>query len=388
MIDSKNGETKKAAVPAPHDQSYDVAIADNSPAEVIRTLASDYPSASADGQLPLSNNRFLKTEPKEQCLQNNLVKSVEDATLTDHLSMDERQQGNPYQQKVAEQDVHYSVIAAPMTREIQMEHTSTQSDVDSRVKERRLAKLRERAKADLRVKQEQLNYLQIQYEINLAAKDQQIHSLQEQVQTTLSAKDREMKDLTNRFQAESIQKDREVDYFCQLWKQTAKELRKSQAQDKVVGQVTDPELIQKAWQIQYNVRNFAIQYFGGERNLDTSVLSSWQDLQKHIQTPAGFFEACVDSPVKRPLLIVAFLWEFLVEEIFGKFWWGGTSVHHGMEYLTKTLSSERVLVLSSLSDVSNSDQSHLKVLPWPIGPRQKKVIKVGKPKLVPSWRTY
>ena len=117
----------------------------------------------------------------------------------------------------------------------------------------------------------------------------------------------------------------------------------------MVDQVTDPELTQKARQIQYNVRNFAYQHFGGELNIGKGVQVSWQYLQKQLQTPTDFFEACINSPVKRPMLIIAFLWGFLVNDLFERFLWYGTRVHQGMETLTDIL-SERSQVASSLND--------------------------------------
>ena len=172
----------------------------------------------------------------------------------------------------------------------------------------------------------------------------------------------------------------EVDEIRQMWKQTAKELGKYQTQDKVAHQVTDPEITQKARQIQYHVRNFAYQHFGGELSTGKSVQDSWQHLQSKLQTPTGFFEACVTSPAKRPMLVGAFLWDFLVKDIFERFMWCGKGVHHHMENLTAKL-SERSHIASSLNDSNEVDQSPAEAT----GPRQNAGIRCGKPTPAPSW---
>ena len=239
-------------------------------------------------------------------------------------------------------------MAYPRTQEQQVNITHAQMGIDHPTREQLLEDLN-RMKLDLREKEGHLRNLQSQNRTNLATKDQQIYSLQEQLQTKLATKDQELKDLTNGFRDDIVQKNRELDDIRQMWKQAAKELGKYKAQAKVVDQVIDPELTQKARQIQYNVRNFAYQHFGGELNTGKGVQGSLQFLQKHLQMPTDFFEACINSPVKRPMLIVAFLWGFLVNDLFERFLWYGTRVHQGMETLTDIL-SERSQVASSLND--------------------------------------
>lgn len=225
----------------------------------------------------------------------------------------------------------------PRTPEQQVNSSHAQLDVDYSTREQLLEDLK-RTKFELREREGQLNSLQNQYSTNLAIRDQQIYDLQKQSQTKLITKDQELKDLTDQFRADITQKDQEVDEIRKMWRQTAKELGKYQAQHKVVDQVTDPELTQEARQIQYNVRNFAYQYFGGELNIGRSVQGSCQYMQKQLQTPTDFFEACMNSPVKRPMLVVAFLWDFLVKDVFERFLWCGTRLHQGMEKLTEILS--------------------------------------------------
>lgn len=168
----------------------------------------------------------------------------------------------------------------------------------------------------------------------------------EHIQNKPITKDQELRELTDKL----AQKDQEVDDIRRLWKGTARELGKYQARGKVRDQVTDPELIQKARQIQYNVRNFTCQHFGDQLNSGKSVQNSWQCLQKDLEASPDFLDACIHSSVKRPMLVNAFLWAFLMNDIFGRFWWGGGRVHIGMEYLTDTLKRKRSYVIYPLND--------------------------------------
>ena len=245
-------------------------------------------------------------------------------------------------------------MAHPRTQEKQVNDSHVQWDMDPRTIEQ-LLQVIDRTKSDLSEKEGQLNDMKIQFS-NLASENQQCNFHLAQVQTILTTKEQEVKDITDKSLANAIQKEREVDEFRQLWKQAAKELGKYQAQDKVGDQVTDSEVTQKARQLQYNVRNFAYQHFGGELNTGKSVQASRLELQKSLQMPTDKLEACIKSPVKRPMLVGALLWMFLLNDIFECFWWGGSKVHSGMLNLTQIL-SERSHVASSLNDSNNFDQS-------------------------------
>ena len=300
-----------------------------------------YPSASAHSQLPLQTDGSLqKTELKERSLHNKEGRTVERPTPTAHLSIDKRQQNEPHQHSVADQGMDHLAMAHPRTQGKQVNNSHVHGDLDPRTKEQLLEDLN-RTKFDLREKERQLNDIKIQ-SLDLASKNQQCYLL-------LATNEQEMKDIT----ANAIQKDRDVDKIRQMWKQAAKELGKYQAQGKVVDQVTDPEVIQKARQLQYNVRNFTYQHFGGELNTGKSVQASRLDWQKCLQMPTDFLEACIKSPVKCPMLVGAMLWVFLVDDIFEKFWWGGSRVHSGMVNLTEILLSERSHVASSSNDSNN-----------------------------------
>ena len=214
---------------------------------------------------------------------------------------------------------------------------------------------------------------------------QQCNSHLAQVQTILTTKEQELKDITIKLSAKAIQKEREVEELRQLWKQAAKKLGKHQAQDKVADQVIDSEVTQKTRQIQYNIRNFAYQHFGGDLSTGNGVQASRLELQKDLKMPTGRFEACIKSLVQRPMLVDSFLWVFLLDDIFGSFWWGGSKAHFGMVNLTDILFSDRSHVDSSLNDSNNSDQSPAEAITWPTGPRRNVNIRCGKPILAPSW---
>lgn len=383
MTDNSNDKDIKVATPAPGNYSNDLAMDNGSPKKMSHAQNASYPPASAHSQLPLQTDSFFqKTDLKEQSLRNRRDRTVEHPTPTAHSSIDKRQQDKSHQHAVAEQGMDNQAMAHSRTQEEQVHNSHVKWDTDARMIEQLLEDL-DRTKFDLREREGQLNDIKIQFS-DLAISNQQCNFHLEQVQTKLTTKEQELKGISDKSLANAIQKDREVDEFRQMWKQAAKELGKYQAQDKVVDQVTDSEVTQKARQLQYNVRNFAYQHFGGELNTGKSVQASRPDWQKRIQMPPDLFEACIKSPMKRPMLVDALLWRFLLDDIFGSFWWGGSKVHSGMMNLTDKLFRERSHVASSLNDSNNFHQSPAETIIWPTGPRQNVDIRCGKPILAPS----
>ena len=344
-------------------------MANDSSKTMSHTQVASYPSASPHSQPRLQTDGFCqKTDLKEQSLHNKKDRTGEHPTATTHSSINKRQQDKPHQHSVAKQGTDNPAVARPRAQGKQVNHSHIQSDRDPRTNEQLLE--------DLREKKGQLS--------DLATKNEQCIVFLEQVQTKLTAKEQELKEITNESLASACQKNREIDEMRQKWKQAARELEKYQAQDKVVDQVTDPEVTDKARQILYNVRNFAYQHFGGELNTGKNVQTSRQYLQECLQMPIDLFEACIQSPVKRPMLVGMFLWDFLLHDIFRRFWWGGTKVHRGMVELTEILLSELSHIASSLNDSNNFDQNPAEAT-WPTGPRQNVNIRCGKPLLVLSW---
>ena len=92
-----------------------------------------------------------------------------------------------------------------------------------------------------------------------------------------------------------------------------------------------------------------------------------------------FWEDCIKSPVERPKLVGALLRDFLLKDIFEKFWWGGMKVHRDMINLTEILLTERSHVASSLNESNNFDQNPAEAINWLTGPRQNVYIRYGKP---------
>ena len=347
MTNSRDDKNMKAAMTSPRDYSRNPAMTNASPTETSHASTASDASASPHSQLPLqTDDSFHETALKEQPLHDNKMRSKGHAKPSALSRVDKRQQDKPYHHAVAEQGMNHPAEAYPRTQERQVDNPHAQSDENPRTKEQLVEEL-SRTNVHLMENEGQLKKLHNQYQKSLATKDQQYYGLQEQVQ--------DLKDLTDELRAQIDQKDREVDDFRQRWKDTAKELRKYQAKEKVVDQDTDSELTQKASQIQYNVRNFAYQHFGGELKIRENVLDSWRDWRKYLHMSTDFLEACLNSPVKRPMLVGATLWDFLVHEVFNMFWWGGRRVHSGMGDITDILSSEQSRLSSSLNASNNLD---------------------------------
>ena len=370
MTNKRNDKNIKAAISTPRDWSNYLAMNNDSSRRTSHAQTASYPSASVHSQVPLQTDGFSqRTDLIGQFLHNKNDTTGEHPTPTTYSSIGNRQQNKSHQHSVAEQGMDNLATAHSRTQENQVNNSHVQEDRDPRTKEQLQKELRE--------KETQLNDLEIQSS-SLATENEQCIAFQEQLQTQLAEKEQELKDITD-------EKDRKIEEICQLWKQAAKDLEKCQTQDKVVDQVTDPEVIAKARLIQYNVRNSAYQHFDGELNTMKNVQSLRQCLQECLQISPDFVEACIKSPVKCPMLVGACVWGFLLKNIFEKYWWGGTKVHRGMVDLTKILSSEQSHIASSLDDFNNFDQSPAKALIWLNGPRQNVNIRCGKPILAPSW---
>ena len=359
-------------------------MANNSSKKKSHAQTTSYPSASAHSQLPLQiDGSFQTTDLNEQSPQSNKDRTVEHRTPTAHLSIDKRRQNKARQHAGVEQGMDNLAMAHPRTQEEQANNSHVQCDIDHRTKEELVEDLN-RTQSDLREKERQLNNFEMQSS-DLASKIQECNSLLEQVQIILTTKKQELEDVTDKSLADPIQRDPEIDDYRRKWKQAAKELRKYQAQDKVIDQVADSELTEQATKLRYNVWNFACQHFDGELNTGNSVQAFRPDLKKCPQMPTDLFEACIKSPVKRPMLVGALLWDLLLNDIFGRFWWGDSKVHSAMIHLTEILCSERSHVASSLNDSNNFDQSPAEAIIWPTCPRQNVGIRCGKPILAPSW---
>lgn len=126
---------------------------------------------------------------------------------------------------------------------------------------------------------------------------------------------------------ELSQRNIEVEDIRKRWKQVARELDKFRAQGQGFYQVTDHYLIDLATRLRYNIRSFAIQYFGGElhRNVRMERTDFWD---RYMTDATPDYEAYLASPGRRPSIIQSFLWKVLEGQIFGRFLWAGRASKH------------------------------------------------------------
>jgi hypothetical protein len=129
-----------------------------------------------------------------------------------------------------------------------------------------------------------------------------------------------------RLQAEIARRTTDLEDLRKRWKQAARELDKARSQSQGFYQVTDNYLIDQTTQLRYNIRNFAIQYFGGELRKGRSKFETkpayWDKYM--MPTTAGDPLGCevlMMSPERRPSVVEAFLWRFLVGHVFDQFRW-------------------------------------------------------------------
>ncbi|KAL2808091.1 hypothetical protein BJX63DRAFT_410501 [Aspergillus granulosus] len=128
-----------------------------------------------------------------------------------------------------------------------------------------------------------------------------------------------------RLQSEISRKTSDLDVLRKRWKAAARELDKARSQNQGFYQVTDNYLIDLTMQLRYNIRNFAIQYFGGELakgKLNLESKPAYWDRYMAPTTPGNLdCEALIMSNERRPSVVQAFLWRFLVGHIFDQFRW-------------------------------------------------------------------
>ncbi|KAF4627522.1 hypothetical protein G7Y89_g10640 [Cudoniella acicularis] len=121
------------------------------------------------------------------------------------------------------------------------------------------------------------------------------------------------------------QRSIEVEETRKRWKQAARELDKCRSQSQGFYQVTDHYLIELTTQLRYNIRSFAIQYFGGElrKKPNCKRTDYWKLFMESTTSKTIAPETYLLSKIKCPSIIQAFLWRFLVSKIFDNFRWAG-----------------------------------------------------------------
>ncbi|KAL4737164.1 hypothetical protein BDV11DRAFT_206998 [Aspergillus similis] len=128
-----------------------------------------------------------------------------------------------------------------------------------------------------------------------------------------------------RLQQELRQKQSELDVLRKRWKQAARELDKARSQSQGFYQVTDNYLIELTTRLRYNIKNFALQYFDGELKGPRPKFDKPKIWDKYMQviTPEPLDCENLMLSERRPNAVQAFIWRFLVGEVFDHFRWAG-----------------------------------------------------------------
>ncbi|KAL4791056.1 hypothetical protein BDV19DRAFT_371125 [Aspergillus venezuelensis] len=141
--------------------------------------------------------------------------------------------------------------------------------------------------------------------------------------------------LERSLQAESAQKDRaqadlakrtkELDDMRKRWKQAARELDKTQSQHQGFYTVTDNYLIDLTMQLRYNIRNFAIHYFGSDGKEKVGKFEKGKEWEKYMANTTPEPSDCEVFLLseRRVNVIQGFIWRFLVGQVFDHFRWAG-----------------------------------------------------------------
>ncbi|KAL4813280.1 hypothetical protein BDW67DRAFT_168595 [Aspergillus spinulosporus] len=128
-----------------------------------------------------------------------------------------------------------------------------------------------------------------------------------------------------RMQQELHQKHSELDVLRKRWKQAARELDKARSQSQGFYQVTDNYLIELTTRLRYNIKNFALQYFDGELKGPRPRFDKPKVWDKYMQTitPEPLNCEVLMLSDRRPSAVQAFIWRFLVGDVFDHFRWAG-----------------------------------------------------------------
>ncbi|KAL4975546.1 hypothetical protein BDW66DRAFT_167051 [Aspergillus desertorum] len=128
-----------------------------------------------------------------------------------------------------------------------------------------------------------------------------------------------------RAQQELRQRQSELDVLRKRWKQAARELDKARSQGQGFYQVTDNYLIELTTRLRYNIKNFALQYFDGELKEPRPKFDKPKLWDKYMQTttPEPLDCELLMLSERRPSAVQAFIWRFLVGEVFDNFRWAG-----------------------------------------------------------------
>ena len=121
-------------------------------------------------------------------------------------------------------------------------------------------------------------------------------------------KERTLQDTLRQGQLQLEKKDQDINDFRKRWKQAAGQLNNFKAQGQGFSPVTDQELVQKVRQLRFNIRNFAVQHFGGKVADSEGIDRLWKTVDRYVKMPPRHFDANMESSTKRPMIIEAYLW--------------------------------------------------------------------------------
>ncbi|KAI1638149.1 hypothetical protein F4809DRAFT_601445 [Biscogniauxia mediterranea] len=170
----------------------------------------------------------------------------------------------------------------------------------------------------------------IRSSINLAAYERrlafekEIVDLQSSLCSTKDELDKERNAHINT-ERELHEKQNECDELRRHWKCVTSQLTQVRPEGQAFPPITDDSLIQATQRLRFRIHSFAVQYFGDELTFNPRVditevapfdkytwsTKSW----KKIQT------SYLKSPTRRPILVQAYLWRSIVNNVFGCFLW-------------------------------------------------------------------
>jgi hypothetical protein len=150
--------------------------------------------------------------------------------------------------------------------------------------------------------------------------------------------EKQMREHTN---GQLHQKQQELDKVFKCWRESASQLDRILSQGQGYNLATDDELIQKATTLRYNIRSFAIEFFGDEvKNVKVSETTS-ESINRYLQITPCSVAAYIQSESFRPAIVRAFLWQYLRFNIFEAFSWAPESASEFMSGLRWFLSTSK-----------------------------------------------
>ncbi|KAI5921604.1 hypothetical protein F4810DRAFT_677812 [Camillea tinctor] len=170
----------------------------------------------------------------------------------------------------------------------------------------------------------------IRSSINLAAFERrlafekEIVDLQSSLCSTKEELDKERNAHFNT-ERELLEKQNECNELRRHWKSVTTQLTQVRPEGQAFPPITDDTLVQATQRLRFRIHSFAVQYFGDEQTFNPRIditevapfdkytwsTKSW----KKIQT------SYLKSPTRRPILVQAYIWRSIVNNVFGCFLW-------------------------------------------------------------------